>query len=55
MQAVVEPESVGHLAHVAVLGRTDERDADALGAGTTGAADAVHVGLTVGGGSKLIT
>ena len=48
-EAVIEPELAGELRDVAVLVWRQERDPDARAAGAAGAADAVHVGLAVGG------
>ena len=49
MQAMVEPEGVREPGDVAVLGGRDEGDADAFCACAAGPADAVNVGLAVGG------
>ena len=48
-QAVFEPELVGHSPHITLLLGTDECDPDARTAGTSRTADAMDVGLAVGG------
>jgi hypothetical protein len=48
-QAMLEPEMVGHSPHVTLLLGTDECDPDAGPAGTSRTADAMDVGLAVGG------
>lgn len=53
MQSWIEPKACRDLAHVAVLGWRDERDADALCARAPGAPDPVDVGLAVCGRIKV--
>ena len=48
-----EPEPGDETLHVAMLIGRDERDADALGAGAAGPADAMNVRLAVGGGIEV--
>ncbi|HYB22779.1 MAG TPA: hypothetical protein VED41_03210 [Solirubrobacteraceae bacterium] len=49
MEAVIEPELAGEFRDIAVLVCREERDPDACSTGATGPADAVDVGLAVGG------
>ena len=49
VEAVLDPKSTGELRDLAVLVGREERDPDARPAGAAGAADAVYIGLAVGG------